>query len=154
MAGQREFRAVLQAGPRGSGYVELPFDPGEAWGARERHHVTGRIGWFGVRGQLESREGGYVLPIGRAWLRDCPLKPGMEVHVVLSPEGIQLDDLAPDIAEAFAAEPDAAQFFESLAQFYRNAYLKWLDGTKRRPELRQERLREFVVLLKAGRKSR
>jgi uncharacterized protein YdeI (YjbR/CyaY-like superfamily) len=78
----------------------------------------------------------------------------MEVDVILSPEGVQLGELDPDVAAAFSAEPDAARFFESLAQFYRNAYLRWLDGARRRPAVRQERLREFVDLLKAGRKTR
>jgi hypothetical protein len=36
----------------------------------------------------------------------------------------------------------------------RNAYLKWLDGAKRRPQVRQARLREFVQCLTAGKKSR
>lgn len=145
---------MLQAGPRGSGFVELPFDPEQAWGQRDRYHVAGRIGWFGVRAQLRLQDGRHVVPISQAWLRDCPLKPGMEVHVALQPEGVQLDDLDPDIAAAFAAEPEAARFFEALAQFYRKAYLKWLDGAKRRPAVRQERLQEFVALLKAGKKTR
>jgi hypothetical protein len=151
---EERFSAVLQAGPRGSGFVELPFDPEAVWGRRDRYLVAGRVGWFGVRGQLKQQNGRYVLPIGQAWLRDCPLKPGMEVHVSLQPEGIQLDELDNDIAAALAAEPEAARFFESLAQFYRKAYLKWLDGAKRRPAVRQERLQEFVALLVAGKKTR
>jgi hypothetical protein len=153
-AAEQRFSAVLQAGPRGSGFVELPFDPEKTWARRDRYHVTGRVGWFGVRGQLKQQDGRYVLPIGQAWLRNCPLKPGMEVHVSLRPEGVQLDDLDPDIAGALAAEPEAERFFESLAQFYRKAYLRWLDGAKRRPAVRQDRLREFVALLKAGKKTR
>jgi uncharacterized protein YdeI (YjbR/CyaY-like superfamily) len=65
-----------------------------------------------------------------------------------------LDELDPDIAGALAAEPEAARFFESLAQFYRNAYLRWLAGAKRRPAVREERLREFVALLLARKKAR
>jgi uncharacterized protein YdeI (YjbR/CyaY-like superfamily) len=78
----------------------------------------------------------------------------MEVHVILSPEGVQLDELDEDIAALLAVEPGAARFFESLAQFYRKAYLKWLDGAKRRPSVREERLVELINLLKAGRKTR
>jgi uncharacterized protein YdeI (YjbR/CyaY-like superfamily) len=103
---------------------------------------------------LTPEDGAYRLTIGAAWLRDCPIKPGMEVEVILAPEGAQLGDLDADVAAALAAEPEAGRFFESLAQFYRKAYLRWLDGAKRRPEVRAERLREFVELLKAGRKSR
>jgi hypothetical protein len=151
---ERRFSAVLESGPRGSAHVKLPFEPAEAWGARARYHVTGKVGWFGIRGPLVEREGAFVLTLGAAWLRDCPLKPGIEVHVVLRPEGAQLHDLDDDVMAALEGEPDATRFFESLAQFYRKAYLKWLDGAKRRPSVREERLVEFISLLKAGRKTR
>jgi hypothetical protein len=151
---QREFTAILEAGPRGSGYVSLPFSPAEAWGPRARYHVTGKVGWFAVRGPLAERDGRLVLVLGAAWLRDCPLKPGSEVHVSLQPEGAQLEELDDDVKAAFEREPDAAVFFESLAQFYRKAYLRWLDGARRRPQLRRERISELITLLKAGKKSR
>lgn len=83
-------------------------------------------------------------------------KQAHRVHgtVVLAPEGPQRDDLAPDIAAALAAEPQAGAFFDSLAQFYRRAYLRWIDGTKRRPAARAERIVEMIELLKAGIKER
>jgi uncharacterized protein YdeI (YjbR/CyaY-like superfamily) len=74
--------------------------------------------------------------------------------VVLEPEGPQRDDLEPDIVAALDAEPDAGVFFDSLAQFYRRAYLRWIDGTRRRPDVRAERIAEMVELLKAGHKER
>src|SRR5262249_2741977 len=69
----------------------------------------------------------------------------------LSPEGPQRDDLADDIAAALAASPAAAAFFDALAQFYRKAYLRWIDGTKRRADVRAARIAEVVDLLAAGR---
>jgi uncharacterized protein YdeI (YjbR/CyaY-like superfamily) len=74
--------------------------------------------------------------------------------VALAPEGPQRDNLAPDIAAALEAEPEAGAFFDSLAQFYRNAYLRWIDSTKRSPDLRAARIDETVALLKAGVKQR
>jgi hypothetical protein len=153
-SGERRFRAVLEPGPPGGAFVRLPFRAAEAWGDRSRYHVTGKLGWFGIRGPLVESNGEFVLSVGPAWLRDCPLEPGREIEVTLRPEGAQLDDLDPDVAAAFQREPDAARFFESLAQFYRKAYLTWLDGARRRPAVREQRLREFVALLKAGQKSR
>jgi hypothetical protein len=41
-----------------------------------------------------------------------------------------------DIAAALAANPAAGAFFDTLAQFYRKAYLRWIDATTRRPDLR------------------
>jgi len=48
----------------------------------------------------------------------------------------------------------AAAFFDTLAQFYRKAYLRWIDVTTRRPELRAARIAEVVELLAAGIKER
>ncbi len=36
---------------------------------------------------------------------------------------------------ALEVEPEAAAFFDSLAQCYRRASLRWIDGTKRRPDV-------------------
>lgn len=134
--------------------VPVPFDPDEAWGAKPEHPVHGTVNGMGVRAVVEPLVGGHGILLGPAWRRDCGIAPGDEVTVVLAPEGPQRDDLAPDIAAALAAEPDAAAFFDSLAQFYRRAYLRWIDATKRRPDVRAERIAEVVALLKAGVKER
>jgi hypothetical protein len=36
------------------------------------------------------------------------------------------------------------------AQFYRRGYLRWIDATKRSPEMRQHRIATMVELLEAG----
>ena len=79
---------------------------------------------------------------------------GGEVIVELAPEGPQRGDLADDIAAALAADPAAGAFFDTLAQFYRKAYLRWIDSTTRRPDLRTARIAEVVSLLAAGVKER
>jgi bacteriocin resistance YdeI/OmpD-like protein len=63
-------------------------------------------------------------------------------------------DLADDIAAALEASPAAAAFFDTLAQFYRKAYLRWIDATARRPDLRATRIAEVADLLAAGIKQR
>jgi uncharacterized protein YdeI (YjbR/CyaY-like superfamily) len=82
------------------------------------------------------------------------LAPGHEVIVELAPEGPQRGDLAEDISAALAANPAATAFFDTLAQFYRRAYLRWIDATTRRPDLRAARIAEVVDLLAAGIKER
>lgn len=126
--------------------VRLTFDPDEAWGHKTEHHVAGTVGGKRVRAVVERLGDGWGITLGPAWRRDCGVAPGDEVVVVLSPEGPQRDDLAPDIAAAFAGAPDAAVFYDSLAQFYRKAYLRWIDATTRRPDVRAERIAEVVDL--------
>jgi len=48
----------------------------------------------------------------------------------------------------------AAAFFDTLAQFYRKAYLRYIDATTRRPDLRAARIAEVAGLLAAGIKER
>ncbi len=88
------------------------------------------------------------------WLRDVGVAAGDDVIVELAPEGPQRADLADDIAAALAASPAAAAFFDTLAQFYRKASLRWIDATARRPDLRAARIAEVVDLLAAGIKQR
>jgi uncharacterized protein YdeI (YjbR/CyaY-like superfamily) len=87
-------------------------------------------------------------------MRDAGLVADDDVVVELAPEGPQRGDLADDISAALEANPAAAAFFDTLAQFYRRAYLRWIDGTTRRPELRAARIAEVVDLLAAGIKQR
>jgi hypothetical protein len=148
------FRVALVADPKGRVVVPVPFDPDSIWGKKGRHHVSGSVNGMGVRGVIEDFEEIRGLVLGPAWRRGCGLGPGDSVAVILEPEGPQRDGLAEDLAAALAAEPDAAEFFDSLAQFYRNAYLTWIDATKRRPEVRVERITMVVDLLKAKQKQR
>src|SRR5207244_1645740 len=134
--------------------IALPFDPADVWGPRPRYHIHGTINGCTVRGALEKFAKGYFLPLGPAYRRGAGLSLGDEVAVVLAAEGPQRENLAPDIAAALDAEPEAGEFFDGLASFYRKNYLRWIDATKRRPDVRAERIAELVELLKAGQKQR
>ncbi|MFD2794505.1 YdeI/OmpD-associated family protein [Promicromonospora vindobonensis] len=146
--------AVVRIDERGRTHVPVPFEPDDAWGAKPRHHVTGTLNGLGLRGVLDRSAHGYVLVLGPAWCRDVRLTTGDRVEAVLVPEGPQRADLPTDIAVALDAAPDAGAFFDSLAQFYRNAYLRWIEATKRRPEQRPVRIAEVVRLLQDGQKER
>lgn len=155
--GQQEgkaFRATVEGAEQSRAYIRLPFDPAEAWGSRPRYHVAGTIEGCQVRGALTESGKGYLLPLGPAWRQSAGLHVGDAVSVTLHIEGPQRQALAPDIAAALAAESDAAQFFDALATFYRKGYLRWIEATKRSPDIRAARIAELVTLLKAGHKER
>ena len=134
-------------------FIALPFNPNDIWGVKGRHHIRGSVNGYGVRGSLGSDGTQYFLPLGAAWRRDCGIDVGEKVDVILSPEGPQSESLSADVAAALDAEPQAKAFFESLATFYRNTYIKWIEGAKR-PETRTARINEMVNLLKAGKKQK
>jgi Bacteriocin-protection, YdeI or OmpD-Associated/Domain of unknown function (DUF1905) len=151
---QQRFSVHVAPGPRGRGVITVPFDPDETWGAKAEHPVGGTVDGRFVRGTLTPGEGGWAFTVTPLWMRDACVALGTEVAVELSPEGPQRGDLAADIAAALAANPAAASFFDTLAQFYRKAYLRYIDATTRRPELRAARIAEVVDLLAAGVKQR
>ena len=134
-------------------FIAISFNPNEVWGVKQRHYITGSVNSHGVRGSLGSDGKQYFLPLGAAWRRDCGLEAGTKVEVVLSPEGPQSESLSPDVTAALDVEPQAKVFFESLATFYRNTYIKWIESAKR-PETRAARINEMVQLLKAGKKQK
>ena len=130
--------------------IPVPFDPDQVWGAKPRHHVGGTVNGARIRGIVESFEGRAGIKLGSLWREDCRVGPDETVEVVIEPEGPQRSELADDVAAALDANPAAAAFFDGLAQFYRKGYLRWIDGTKRRPQLRAERIARMVELLEAG----
>jgi hypothetical protein len=150
----QRFQAHAAAGPRGRAVIAVPFDPDEAWGAKAEHPVGGTIDGKQVRGTITPGAGGWVFTLTPMWLRGAGVATGADVLVELAPEGPQRSDLADDISAALAASPAAAAFFDTLAQFYRKAYLRYIDATARRPGLRAARIAEVVGLLAAGVKQR
>jgi hypothetical protein len=150
----QRFGAHAAAGPRGSAIIAVPFDPDRLWGAKAEHRVGGMINGRQVRGTIAPSGGGWAFTVTPMWMRDAGVAPGDDVLVELAPEGPQRGDLADDISAALEANPAAGAFFDTLAQFYRRAYLRWIDATTRRPDLRAARIAEVVDLLAAGIKQR
>jgi hypothetical protein len=145
------FTTTVESRPRGGVAVQLPFDPSVAWGEKQRHYVTGTIQGRDVRGTITSVGGQHYLQLGPSWCRDRRVAAGNNVTVMLEPEGPQLASLAIDISSALEAEPEARQFFESLAPFYRNGYIRWVEEAKR-AETRAKRIAETLSALLAGKK--
>jgi hypothetical protein len=156
------FDAHVSTDSAGRAVIAVPFDPDETWGAKAFHPVGGTIRPAAgttahgrrLRGRITPDGSQWVFMINPMWMRDTGMAVGDEVIVELAPEGPQRSDLADDIASALDANPAAAAFFDTLAQFYRKAYLRWIDATTRRPELRAERITEVVELLANGVKER
>jgi hypothetical protein len=157
----QRFDARIASGSGGRALIAVPFDPDETWGAKAFHPVGGTIKPAvetacnrHLRGRITRDGDQWVFALNPMWMRDTGVALGDDVVVELAPEGPQRSDLADDIASALEANPAAAAFFDTLAQFYRKAYLRWIDSTTRRPEVRAARIAEVVELLAAGVKQR
>jgi hypothetical protein len=150
----QRFSVLVRAGNGGGAMVVVPFDPDEAWGRKAVHHVNGTVNGYRVRVRLTPGGGGWAFTMSAARARELGAVVGDEATVELTPEGPQRADLAEDIGAALAANPAAGAFFDTLAQFYRKGYLRYIDATTRRPDVRAARIAEVVELLAAGIKER
>ena len=157
----QRFGTRITCDSSGRAVIAVPFDPDEIWGAKAHHLVGGTIHPVGttvcgrrLRGRITPDGSQWVFTINPMWMRDTGVAVGDEVIVELEAEGPQRSDLADDVATALEANPAAAAFFDTLAQFYRKAYLRWIDATTRRPELRAARIAEVAELLASGIKER
>lgn len=148
------FRVRVTADSRGHAVITIPFDPDEAWGAKAVHHVSGTVNDCRVRVTIAPGDSGWAFTLNPTRMRHTGIAAGSEAIVELAPEGPQRADLADDISAALAANPAAGAFFDTLAQFYRRAYLRYIDATTRRPDLRASRIAEVVALLADGIKER
>ncbi len=136
------FKAVITlSGTRA--IITLPFDPNKVWGIRARHYASGTIDGHRFRGLLEPAGVGFFFALGPAWRRDNELEAGATVEVVLYPDGVQVSDLSPDVAQALEAEPDARTRFESLASGYRRNIVRWIESAKR-AETRAARIKQML----------
>jgi hypothetical protein len=157
----QRFDAHVTSDSEGRAVVTVPFDPDEIWGAKAYHLVGGQIHPVAgtscnrhLRGKITLDGSRWVFTLNPSWMLAAGVELGDEVLVELEPEGPQRSDLADDVAAALAANPAAGAFFDTLAQFYRKGYLRWIDATKRRPDVRAERIAEVTDLLAAGIKER
>lgn len=144
---------MVAARPNGGITVGIPFDPAGAWGELDAYHVNGTVGGQPFRGALTADGGEWSLQLGPSWCRRPGFGPGDEVEVVMAPEGPRTSTMGADVEAAFAAEPAAARFFDSMPSFYRNNVARGIEGAKR-PETRTRRIAEAVELAKEGKRER
>src|SRR5262245_35663241 len=147
------FTAVARARPRGGIAIDLPFDPASVWGDRDRYYLAGSIQHYPMRGVVLGGTDAPVLELGPSWCRDPRVGAGATLRVSLHPEGPQLDSMSADLAGAIRADAGARRFFESLATFYRNGFVTWVESAKR-PETRADRIAATVAALAEGRRER
>jgi Bacteriocin-protection, YdeI or OmpD-Associated/Domain of unknown function (DUF1905) len=150
----KKFRVSVTADHRGHAVIAIPFDPDEAWGTKAVHHVNGHVNGCRVRVTIAPGDDGWTFTFNPSRMRGIGIEVGSDVLVELAPEGPQRGELADDIAAALAADPAAGAFFDTLAQFYRKAYLRYIEATTRRPDVRAARIAEVTSLLAAGIKER
>jgi bifunctional DNA-binding transcriptional regulator/antitoxin component of YhaV-PrlF toxin-antitoxin module len=151
MAEQR-FTATLQDSGRGGGrWLEVPFDPREAFG-EARAPVAGTLNGTPFRGRLSVYGGKTYLGLNKEVRDAAGIDVGDSVDVV-----VELDDAPREVeipnALLVAFERDAAAkaAFEKMAFTHRKEYARWIAEAKKE-ETRERRVAKALEMLKAGEK--
>jgi hypothetical protein len=124
----QRFSAVITAGPRGSGVVVVPFDPDEAWGAKAAHPVGGTIDGSRFRGTVSPGGTGWVVTVSPSRMRDSGLR-GLAAGGRRDGRKVRSVVIWPRISPLRSRPTWPRRRSSTLAQFYRKAYLRWIDAT-------------------------
>jgi hypothetical protein len=151
MSEERRFRATVSASVRGGGrWVEVPFDPREAFGDA-RPPVVGSVNGAQYRSRLAVYGGHTYLGLTRE-LRDAiGIEIGDQIDVVLrrDDEPRRVAVPAELVAALTCAEPEIRARFDDLAFTHRREYAQWVDEAKR-SETRERRAARAVEMLRDG----
>ena len=126
-----EFDAVIDAGDGGGAFVKIPFDVNEVFG-KKRVQVSATFDGEPYRGLLvRMGEPWHILIILKSIREKIGKSVGDQVHVTVEADDVpRTIEVPPALTAAFAQEPDALAFFESLAFSHRREYVRWINEAK------------------------
>jgi hypothetical protein len=149
-----QFRTTVELGGKTATGLQVPDEIVDGLGAGRRPAVVVTVNGYSYRTTVASMGGRFLVPLSAENRSVAGVAAGDEVEV-----GIVVDDapretpLPPDLAAAFAIEPEVSSFFEGLAASHRKEWVRWIEDAKK-PETRQTRLEKTVSALREGRKTR
>ena len=92
-----------------------------------------------------------MLPLSAANRNAAGVRAGEEIEVTLEVDNAPREaEVPPELAEALAADPAAAAFFESLSYSNKRVFTLNVEGTTN-PETKARRVAKAIELMRAGR---
>ncbi len=140
------FKGTLQrAGP--AGYIELPFDPKEAFG-KLRAPVKVTLNGYTFRTTIAAMGGPPCIGIRTSYREAAGLEGGekVEVRVALDDEPRVVTPPA-DLAKALKAAPPAWDHWRELSYTHQREHAEAVEGAKK-PETRARRIANAVAMLR------
>ena len=127
----------------GWSYIEIPADVAQQMkpGNKKSFRVRGMLDALPVSGMalMPMGEGNFIMAL-RAEVRKAIHKnAGAMLHVKLEEDVDFKVEIPADLQECFDFEPEAFEFFKTLAKSHRDYFIKWIDSAKTR-ETREKRI--------------
>ncbi|MGI8701000.1 MAG: YdeI/OmpD-associated family protein [Nocardioidaceae bacterium] len=148
------FSTTIELGGKTATGFAVPDDVIAALGAGRRPAVAVTIGTYTYRTTAASMGGRFLVPLSAENRAAAGVAAGDQVVVDIEADAEpRTVAVPPDLADALAQDPAAAQFFEALAHSHRKEWARWVDEAKK-PQTRSARVARAVDALRAGRRVR
>jgi len=118
----------------GWSYIEIPADLAQQMkpGNKKSFRVRGMLDALPVRGMalMPMGEGNFIMALKAEVRKGIHKNAGAMLHVKLEEDIDYKIETPDDLQECFDFEPEAFEFFNSLAKSHREYFIKWIDGAK------------------------
>jgi len=127
----------------GWSYIEIPADIAQQLkpGNKKSFRVRGMLDALPVRGMalMPMGEGNFIMALKAEVRKGIHKNAGAVLQVRLEEDTDYKVEMPADLQECFDFEPDALEFFNTLAKSHRDYFIKWIDSAKTR-ETREKRV--------------
>jgi len=115
-------------------YIEIPADIAQQMkpGNKKSFRVRGMLDALPVRGMalMPMGEGNFIMALKAEVRKGLHKNAGAVLHVRLEEDVDFKVEIPADLQECFDFEPEAAEFFNSLAKSHREYFIKWINDAK------------------------
>jgi hypothetical protein len=118
----------------GWSYIEIPADVAQQMkpGNKKSFRVRGMLDALPVRGMalMPMGEGNFIMALKAEIRKGIHKNAGAMLQVKLEEDVDFKVEMPADLQECFDFEPQALEFFNSLAKSHREYFIKWIDSAK------------------------
>jgi Domain of unknown function (DUF1905)/Bacteriocin-protection, YdeI or OmpD-Associated len=115
-------------------YIEIPADIAQQMkpGNKKSFRVKGMLDAFPVRGMalMPMGEGNFIMALKAEVRKGIHKHAGAMLQVRLEEDRDFKVEMPADLQECFDFEPEAFEFYSSLAKSHREYFIKWIDSAK------------------------
>ncbi|MGZ3751120.1 MAG: YdeI/OmpD-associated family protein [Mucilaginibacter sp.] len=115
-------------------YIEIPADIAQQMkpGNKKSFRVRGMLDAFPVRGMalMPMGDGNFIMALKAEVRKGIHKRAGAMLQVRLEEDIDFKVEMPDDLQECFDFEPEAFEFFNSLAKSHREYFIKWIEGAK------------------------
>jgi hypothetical protein len=118
----------------GWSYIEVSADIAQQLkpGNKKSFRVRGMLDGFAVAGMalMPMGEGNFIMALRAEVRKGIRKNAGAMLHVELEEDTGYKVEIPEELQECFEYEPEAFEFFNSLAKSHRDYFIKWIDSAK------------------------